>query len=113
MKRVKVDIDLTTFPNAASFEDVIDHHGLSYDGLSGEHPDGAKSIGIHKWSGRGLVLETRCDPVTGIDACDSRMIREAGYASYVSIIGPSNRVKALYEDIRRVARIKGDDCCRT
>lgn len=100
--------DLTHFGTVQRFEGLLRAHDLEYRGQRDTITE------TFVWSnGRGLILTTGNNPITGEYRHAGEREPEKGYASHIQVAGPESEALALYADIEtRATYIKGKDPLR-
>lgn len=107
----KWGFDLTSFGTAEKFQALLKRHRLT---RFHKEPHRVDRGDYHSkyvyfiWSGIGLKMITGNNPITGEFNEPGRRENEPGYASYIGIEGTASKVKALAEDIRKIAYIKDE-----
>lgn len=95
----KASFDLTDFPSPEAFQTVLDETGLSLE----EGVDPFDLDDGWNWTGDCVVVHTYANPLTGERAGMPDRAPEPGYASYIHVQGDEERVREVYEAIRRYA----------
>jgi hypothetical protein len=99
------DFDLISFSSAASFENLLDRHGLTEYIRVDQDSDYYDTRYAFVWYNpeTGLLLQTKNNPITGQYSIPADRPSEKGYASYMAIEGPSEAAKQLAVDITLTA----------
>lgn len=107
-----VEFDLTTFPDPETFTDLCNRHELIDSHTVDEITrDGFQSRYWH-WYNDKVLMITSANPLTGkmMHSSGELVDKELGYASFINLMGTSDAVIDLYEDIvANAAHIKGGE----
>lgn len=106
---IKWGFDLTEFPSAKTFKNLVKKHKLK-NGKKHRHKKLGYNLYDFHWQNPSLVLETENNAITG-KFSERKYHRpvEKGFAGYIGITGERKPVLRLVKDIKRkAAYIKGE-----
>lgn len=83
---ISYGFDTTCFPNKKAWENVLFAVDLEYAGRN------ARNNNAFVWAGKGVIVETQANPITGeYNRPELRKVQE-GFASYIGITGTPEKV---------------------
>lgn len=107
-KILKWGFDLTDFGSQANFKKLVDEFGLTVEKETKRYPNSDATSGSFAWSGDGILIVTKNNPITGVYADTGKRDPQKGYASYIGIEGDPVKVKKAVVMIKKLAGYKDE-----
>jgi len=98
--RAEAGFDLTDFNSKDDFKKI-----LKLAGVKGEKPTKDATARAFKWAGDGIDIFTGADPIAEIRFSGDETGEEA-YASYIGLSGTPDKVKMVFNAIKKIANYK-------